>query len=331
MVEVLWTARSTGNAKTGDIPTAWIGGTRAESLESCGDCPLLESKRCYAQFGSAALGHGHILRARAKGARYDLATALRNRADSARAVRVSAVGDAGALPVEWYQTVAAKVRAAGLAVLAYTHQWRTRTDLAGEVMASCETPREADQAMRLGFRATVVLPSTHTKRTFRTPSGATGIVCPAIRAPGRVTCNTCRLCDGARPGPVIGFPEHGPKIRKNPTRRLTVDDWRAVQVVVVRRGRATAIEILEDLANEVPKLSMRALRNLLIRMRAADALHAEVSGRFSQTYVYELGSTGAPRRLPRGPVREEVSDAEHLAWVREQHQADLRSGGRTDG
>ena len=38
-----WTATSR-NPKTGNIPNQWIGKTKEETAESCGNCPLLPSK-----------------------------------------------------------------------------------------------------------------------------------------------------------------------------------------------------------------------------------------------------------------------------------------------
>ena len=65
----------------------------------------------------------------------------------------------------------------------------------------------------MGFRVAAVLPWSFQGRTFTTPGGTKGIVCPAILSPEKVTCNDCRLCDGSKPGPVIGFPDHGPGTR----------------------------------------------------------------------------------------------------------------------
>ena len=69
-----------------------------------------------------------------------------------------------------------------------------------------------DEAIGLGFRATVVLPYDFKGRRFTTKGGAKGIVCGAILS-DKVTCNNCRLCDASKPGPVIGFVDHGPQHR----------------------------------------------------------------------------------------------------------------------
>jgi hypothetical protein len=77
-------------------------------------------------------------------------------------------------------------------------------------MASTDTLEDADEAIARGWKVATVLPSDHNERTWTTPGGNKGIVCPAMMAPGKVTCNSCRLCDPSKAGPHIGFPDHGP-------------------------------------------------------------------------------------------------------------------------
>lgn len=203
----MWTGTTT-NTKTGDIPTLWIGQTREESPASCKGCPLLESKDCYAQFGSPRMGHYGMIRASGKGKDYSLRNALQTAKRSAKMARFGAIGDPGALPKAYLSKAIKAVRSIGLDVVGYTHHWRVKPHLAGVFMASCDDVSEVDAALDAGFRAAVVLPWNHEGK-FTTPNGAKGIVCPAMVS-DRVTCNTCRLCDGSKPGPVIGFPNHGP-------------------------------------------------------------------------------------------------------------------------
>ena len=212
---VLWTYAS-DNEKTGSIPTAWIGKNKAESRATCGDCPLLESGQCYAHFGTPAIGHAALSKAAARGADRSMERAFQNRSVRAKMIRVGAIGEPGVLPLSWWQGVRAAAKKAGLDVIAYTHSWRVRPDLAGESMASCDDIFAVDEALAMGFRVAVVLPEDHACARFVTPGGAKGIVCPAILTNHKVQCNECRLCDGSKPGPVIGFPDHGPgsKTRK---------------------------------------------------------------------------------------------------------------------
>lgn len=208
----MWTGTTT-NTKTGDVPTLWVGSTREESKASCKGCPLLESKQCYAQFGTPSIGHGSMIRAAKKGKRYTLKAALQASKRSAKMARFGAIGDPAALPMEYLRKAIKAVRSVGLDPVGYTHHWRSKPELAGVFMASCDSLEDCDDAIAMGYRATVVLPWDHTGK-FTTPQGATGIVCPAMTAEEKgasVTCNECRLCDGSKAGPVIGFPNHGPK------------------------------------------------------------------------------------------------------------------------
>lgn len=207
---LLWTARS-GNTKTGDVPTAWVGATLEEARQSCLGCPLLDAG-CYAHSGSVGMGG---LSAR-KGAtrnpdRYTLKSALANRSASARMARFTAIGDIGRIGREMATALRATVQKVGLAVVGYTHHWR-EAEVAdawkGSLMASTESLEDADEAVGQGWRATVIV-SMDAPRTGTTPAGRKLVVCPAQEKPGVVTCNTCRLCDASRPGPVIAFRAHG--------------------------------------------------------------------------------------------------------------------------
>jgi hypothetical protein len=72
-----------------------------------------------------------------------------------------------------------------------------------------EAFRQVDEAVGKGWKATVVLPHFFDKRSFRTPDGHRGVICPAILH-DHVTCNDCGMCDVERnTGIVIGFPDHG--------------------------------------------------------------------------------------------------------------------------
>ena len=207
----MWTGTTT-NRKTGNVPSLWVGSTRAESFDSCKGCPMLEDRSCYAQFGTPMQGHGSMIRAASKGKSYSLRAALMGSKRSAKMARFGAIGDPGALSMAYLRKAIRAVRSVGLDVVGYTHHWRGRPDLAGVFMASCDSMAEVDSAMAAGYRAAVVLPWDHTERRFTTPNGARGVVCPAMLS-DRVTCNDCRLCDGSKPGPVIGFPNHGPQVR----------------------------------------------------------------------------------------------------------------------
>lgn len=209
---MLWTFASE-NGKTGSIPTAWIGKDKAESRASCKGCILLDSHDCYAHYGTPAIGHASLSKAAARGEDRSMERAFKNRSVQAKMVRIGAIGEPGVLPLSWWKKIRATAKSAKLDVIAYTHRWRKRPDLAKEAMASCDSMDEVDEALRMGFRVAVVLPEDHKGLRFTTPGGAKGLVCPAIATGHKVQCNECRKCDASRPGPVIGFPNHGPKAR----------------------------------------------------------------------------------------------------------------------
>lgn len=128
---LLWAARSE-NSKTGDIPTGWVGRTAEETMASCHGCPLAPpsiggSGACYAHAGAVKMAVGSVQRsARADPGRYSLARALASRRHDARAVRLGAIGDPARVAWATVAHAARVVRAAGLALLSYTHHWRER-------------------------------------------------------------------------------------------------------------------------------------------------------------------------------------------------------------
>ena len=215
-LNILWSATSR-NVKTGNVPTAWVGPTRQEARDSCEGCPLLD-KGCYAHAGTPVIGLASIARSARAGKDYSLRAALRDRVNSARMVRYTAIGDGGRVARDVADGIVATVRAAGLQLVGYTHHWREEQvadSWRGRLMASCDTLEDADDALNAGWRAAVVLPEDSGDTV--TPAGRTVKVCPAIKTDGRITCNDCRLCDGSARGPVIGFPAHGNQKAAIPT------------------------------------------------------------------------------------------------------------------
>jgi hypothetical protein len=105
-----------------------------------------------------------------------------------RMVRLGTYGDPAMVPVEVWQSLVS--RATGYT--GYTHQWTTRPELRGLVMASCDNIAEFDAARAAGWRAFIV-------RTPSTPVPTGAITCPASEEAGKRTqCAECRLCDGAK-------------------------------------------------------------------------------------------------------------------------------------
>lgn len=219
-MNVIYTPQST-NKKTGNTPTAWVGATEEEALSSCRGCALAPKGAggdgaCYAWSGAVRFGAISARKgaAKAPGAR-TLAAAIAGAARSARMIRLTGIGDVGRSGKFLADDLIKQASAADLAVVGYTHHWREEGVAAawrGRLMASTEDLGAADAAIDAGWRAAVVVPED-TPRVSGTPAGRRVIVCPAqvaAAAGGRpVTCNACRLCNAAAPGPIIAFRAHG--------------------------------------------------------------------------------------------------------------------------
>jgi hypothetical protein len=191
--------------KSGVVPTRYSDAAK----ESCKavKCPLF-GNGCYAWNSTGGMALSSHAKKAATGADMSFAAILPKVARSARMARITAIGDAGAIPEQARDAINA-VRNAGLAAVGYTHGWRDiAASLAGMLMASCENGTDADTAVDAGWRAATILPSDAPMTGNRTPKGRPIVVCPAQRNDA-VTCNTCRLCDAGRSGPVIGFIVHG--------------------------------------------------------------------------------------------------------------------------
>lgn len=214
--KLLYTARSE-NAKTGNVPTAWIGPSIEEARKTCEGCPLLETSTCYAHVGSPRLAAGMIYKtAKRKPKAYTLKAALKGAHPKARFVRATGLGDLARVDSRTRERDMCEIRANGFGILGYTHFWREAraAALRGELMASCNNPREADEALAAGWIPAAIVPEAD-GAFYTTPKGAKLVVCPAQRKPGVVTCNDCGLCDrhspawDARKVDGVAFIAHG--------------------------------------------------------------------------------------------------------------------------
>lgn len=198
--KLLYTARSE-NAKTGNVPTAWIGPSIEEARKTCDGCPLLETSTCYAHNGTPRTGAGMIYKtAKWRPKAYTLKAALKGAHPKARFVRMTGLGDLARIGKRERQRDLREIRASGFGVLGYTHFWREArgADLREEMMASCNNPQEADEALNAGWIPAAIVPEAD-GAFYTTPGGAKLVVCPAQRKPGKVTCNNCGLCDRHSP------------------------------------------------------------------------------------------------------------------------------------
>jgi len=114
----------------------------------------------------------------------DVATHLASRN---MGIRIGAYGDGAALPLAVIDALTHGIFHTG-----YTHNWQTRDDLKPYLMASVDTPEEYAIAAARGWR-------TFRVRTESQALASREIACPASDESGnRTTCDSCRLCDGAR-------------------------------------------------------------------------------------------------------------------------------------
>ena len=215
------------NKKTWNVPTVYVGKSRAESLASCAGCPQLKKRNCYSQFGSPKLGHASAIKAREASGAFDIVAPILERHKRARFLRVSAIGDPARANQDQLALALDVARGEGLAVVGYTHFAHEAPHLRGVLMASVDSFQAAQDPSLTGWRKAIVAPfgTTGTIRDIRDGSIA-AVECPAIAAErlGRrpFTCNDCAsgkrgaLCDASKPGPNVYFADHGPRKRRLP-------------------------------------------------------------------------------------------------------------------
>jgi len=195
--------RKSGNSKTGRMLQTYILRADMSPVDAirsgadssiCGSCPhrgRVENGRnrgrtCYVNIGQGPTG---VYKAFKRGVYHacDDIEAFGER----QLVRLGTYGDPGAVPGWVWSTLIR--RAVGHT--GYTHQWQSRPDLRHLVMASADTPKAASWAHSMGWRTfRVALPG----QIDRLPREA---ICPASAEAGRkLTCETCRACNGAGTG-----------------------------------------------------------------------------------------------------------------------------------
>ena len=234
---------TTSNKKTGRIPTIIVGTTAEETLQSCIDsgCAVLPEKLggtgeyhkygikkpCYAWKGTVSWATKSIRRALDKGTKtiedYTCENAFRMSERTARVFRLSSIGDCSALSHEQMKEIVSTGERYNLKPMGYTAGWKRKGKdyLKQWVLASNFTMEQADKAIDSGWRSTVILPKDTDYKTFVTPAGNKGIVCPEqtqqrinpeVTPRNKITCNTCGLCSEGNQHKskfkVIGFINH---------------------------------------------------------------------------------------------------------------------------
>jgi len=241
-VEYLVQAR-TRNKKTGDIPTIIIGRNPEQIVSSCisAGCKLLQEKLggtgeykklglkpCYAHKGTVSWATKSIFRSLKKGSKsiedYSVREGFRLSARGAKYYRMSSIGDASALSMAQIKEIKKEAKKYKLSPLGYTAN-RDAKHLQNMLMLSCPTLKETDQAVSSGWRATTIFKDWNGKKTFTTPGGHKGIVCPEqtqslnaenkgmkVTPREKIECNTCGLCANGNKHrtkyKVIGFVAH---------------------------------------------------------------------------------------------------------------------------
>ena len=200
--------KKSGNRKTGamlqtyilraDIsPVAAIRSGADASI--CGSCPHRgylvtdrdgfqrnKGRTCYVNIGQGPTG---VYKAFLRGA-YPACEDIEAFGEK-QLVRLGTYGDPGAVPRWVWQTL---IRSA-VGHTGYTHQWQSRPDLRGIVMASADSSKAASVAHADGWRTFRVAMPTHIDRLPKES------ICPASAEAGKkLTCETCLACHGASSG-----------------------------------------------------------------------------------------------------------------------------------
>lgn len=188
IVEDMWTV-SVSNQKTGVIPTQYVGRTREQTLASCEGCALRPDADggCYAYAGRVIRGANSVRKATANGRPATLQAALARTPRSARAIRFGAIGDPSRVRREKLLADLAYARITGFKVLAYTHHWASEPLTGGlkfNMLASCETPEQVEQAHVEGWLVALAGPDSYPGM----------VTCPNYARP-EIQCNRCGLCD----------------------------------------------------------------------------------------------------------------------------------------
>lgn len=226
-IVVIFTPDSS-NPKTGDMVQAWVllkdtaphVAIREKTDDSiCGSCTHRSTgvagktgRTCYVTISSGPI---QVWEAYKRG-RYPRLSAQRQL--SGEHVRVTAYGDAAALPFGWWQRALRNV--AGWT--GYTHQWSTCDKrFARLLMASVESTAEADRAHKRGFRTyrarPVDGPLLRMNRLSDSHARSDEFVCPASDEGGhRTTCLNCQLCRGtSSPAKHVTIELHGLRFKRD--------------------------------------------------------------------------------------------------------------------
>lgn len=231
---------SMGNPRIRPTPTGpYCASTYVSIAATCPTSCTFRDNGCYAQAGASHLTMGALDRAGRRTTGLDVTLAEAAKLDSlwpggvpqdghrgGRDLRLHVGGDTSCKTgARALAESVARLQARGLgAAWSYTHAWRTIPRAAFgpiSVLASCETPADAVEAMAMGYAPAVTVEEFPSRRAFRYARGLKAIPCPFERG-GDTTCVRCRLCfDDKRlrqAGRAIAFATHGADAEQARTR-----------------------------------------------------------------------------------------------------------------
>lgn len=206
--------RISSNAKTGPIPT-----TMTEK-DSCPDTCPLKLSGCYAENFPLSLHWGKVAD---NGINADQLAQKLKALPVGQLWRHNVAGDLphnnGIIDIDAMEPILGAVERRRLETILYTHHQLTQNIKQLEqvkkrginVNLSCNSVFEAVTAVKAGFNAVALMPSSAPKVTKL--EGAKVVICPA-QTSDRVTCASCGLCAKDRGTTIIGFYPHGTKSKK---------------------------------------------------------------------------------------------------------------------
>lgn len=205
------------NAKTGPIPVS------TSSRKLCpSSCPFA-ANGCYAASGPLALHWREVTEGRRGMPWPEFLQAIRD-LPAGQLWRANQAGDIADPATTAGRRALKELTAAnqGRRGFTYTHHPLTPSAIAAlkgstaqgfTVNASTETIGAADRAVAYGLRAVTVVPSTDTRRFWRSPDGNPVVACPAQVHEG-LTCERCQLCAKRPQEVIVAFRAHGTSRKK---------------------------------------------------------------------------------------------------------------------
>lgn len=202
---------SSANKKTGRIPVSY-----SERATCPSTCPFY-AKGCYAKYGPAAIVWRKV---QDLGMAWEAFCAQISNLPKGQLWRHNVAGD---LPHKNGQIDYLLLRKLILANkgkrgFTYTHHaldqhnrvcLENANGMGFTVNVSTESVEQADTVMtEFNLPATAVVPSTESRRFYKTESGRKVIVCPAT-IHDKVNCSTCGICADAKRDAIVAFPAHG--------------------------------------------------------------------------------------------------------------------------